>query len=251
MRKIIYIICFFFSTLSFGQKELSMEQIIEISNYIFQLERKDSSFISGMQSVHSTDLDTILDPYEKFKRFVASYDTLLKKYTVLDSMFNDLKKQNTELNNQLATQKPIFIDSTKKDTLIPVHLTNSLTKPEEKKLPERDSTYLKEPIYKIIQFDINSSILNKKFHPELDELVKLLTKNSKYKVHLEGTACGKGNQSLNDLISSQRAMVIKNYLMKHEIKMSRIISSNIVYDDTNIAEDQKYKFRTCHIRLIK
>lgn len=239
MRYLFYIFFIFFSFTSFSQGEYSNEQVIEISDYIFQLEKKDSTFISGMQSIHTRDLDSILDPYKKFKRLLANYDTLYKKYVKLDSAYSSLAKQKN--NSNLNITPP-----SKKDT--------SLKSPSENKnqpVVKRDSTFLKEPIYKTISFEKNTSILNKKYHSELDELVKLLKKDSKQKIHLEGNACGTGDLTLNEIISAQRAMVIKNYLIKNEIKLSRIISTNIVHDESSIPEEERQKYRTCHIRLVK
>jgi outer membrane protein OmpA-like peptidoglycan-associated protein len=239
MRYLFYIFFIFLSFKSFSQGEYSNDQVIEISDYIFQLEKKDSTFISGMQSIHTRDLDSILDPYKKFKLLLANYDTLYKKYVKLDSAYNALAKQKNVPN--LNVPPP-----SKKDTI-------SKPASENKNLSviKRDSTFLKEPIYKTISFEINTSILNKKYHSELDELVKLLKKDSKQKVHLEGNACGTGDLTLNEVISAQRAMVIKNYLIKNEIKFSRIISTNIVHDESLIPEQERHKYRTCHIRLVK
>jgi outer membrane protein OmpA-like peptidoglycan-associated protein len=243
MRKYIIAFLFFLTYSVNAQQELSNEQIIEISEYIFQLEKKDSSFITGMQSIHTKDLDSILDPYKKFKRLLANYDTLFQKYTKLDSAYNELSKQ-------LNVQKPSSqTTSIKKDSV----KTNSSVSSAPKILSATpvDSTYLKDPIYKTITFEINTSILNKKYHPELDELVKLLKKNPKQKVHLEGSACGTGNLSLNEVISAQRATIVQNYLIKNEIQFSRIIKSSYVHDESNIPESERIKYRSCHIRLIK
>jgi outer membrane protein OmpA-like peptidoglycan-associated protein len=240
MKIFLYIFFLFISLKAFSQGEYSNEQVIEISDYIFQLEKKDSTFISGMQSIHTRDLDSILDPYKKFKRLLANYDTLYNKYVKLDSAFTALSKQKN-------IPKPDLTSLTKKDT------SAKIITQENKNLPivKRDSTYLKEPIYKTISFEVNTSILNKKYHPELDELIKILKKDQKQKVHLEGNACGTGDLTLNEVISAQRAMVIKNYLIKNEIKLSRIISTNIVHDETNIPDQERYKYRTCHIRLVR
>ncbi len=170
---------------------------------------------------------------------LANYDTLYKKYVKLDSAYNALAKQKNipNLNVPLPSKKD----------------TSSKPATENKNVPvvKRDSTFLKEPIYKTISFEKNTSILNKKYHSELDELVKSLKKDSKQKVHLEGNACGTGDLTLNEVISAQRAMVIKNYLIKNEIKLSRIISTNVVHDESLIPEQERYKYRTCHIRLVK
>ena len=240
MKFFLYILFILLSFEIYSQGEYSTEQVIEISDYIFQLEKKDSVFISGMQSIHTRDLDSILDPYKKFKRLLANYDTLYKKYVKLDSAYTALAKQQNIVKPDLDIQP-------KKDTTTQKNLSEN----KNSAVVKIDSTYLKEPIYKTITFEKNTSILNKKYHSELDELVKLLRKNPKQKVHLEGNACGTGDLSLNEVISAQRAMVIKNYLIKNEIKLARIISSNIVHDESNIPEQDKHKYRTCHIRLVK
>jgi outer membrane protein OmpA-like peptidoglycan-associated protein len=243
MRKYIIAILFFLTYNLDAQQELSNEQIIEISDYIFQLEKKDSSFISGMQSIHTKDLDSILDPYVKFKRLLANYDTLYQKYIKLDSAYQILSKQQ-------GIPKQISPPNTdKKDTLKTKSNTSKVN--SSLNLPPIDSTYLREPIYKSITFEINTSILNKKFHADLDELVKLLKKNPKQKVHLEGSACASGNLSLNEVISAQRATIVQNYLIKNEIQFSRILKSSYVHDEANIPESERIKYRSCHIRLMK
>jgi len=243
MRKYISAILFFLTFNLSAQQELSNEQIIEISEYIFQLEKKDSSFISGMQSIHTKDLDSILDPYLKFKRLLANYDTLFQKYIKLDSAYKELAKKAPSTKS-IEPQA-----SSKKDTLKAKPTTSNSV--SDYKFPPIDSTLLKEPVYKTITFEINTSILNKKYHADLDELVKLLKKNPKQKVHLEGSACGSGNFSLNEVISAQRANIVQNYLMKNEIQFSRIQKSSYVHDETNIPETERIKYRSCHIRLIK
>jgi outer membrane protein OmpA-like peptidoglycan-associated protein len=141
----------------------------------------------------------------KFKRLLANYDTLYQKYIKLDSAYQVLSKQQ-------GIPKQISPPNTdKKDTLKTKSITSKVN--SSLNLPPIDSTYLREPIFKSITFEINTSILNKKFHADLDELVKLLKKNPKQKVHLEGSACASGNLSLNEVISAQRATIVQNYLI--------------------------------------
>jgi outer membrane protein OmpA-like peptidoglycan-associated protein len=95
-----------------------------------------------------------------------------------------------------------------------------------------NTTYLLTPIevgatvkIKNIYFDLGKSTLKIESYPELDRLVELLTEHDHLKIEVSGHTDSKGNAYLNQKLSTERALSVKEYLINTgKIDASRLES---------------------------
>jgi outer membrane protein OmpA-like peptidoglycan-associated protein len=85
-------------------------------------------------------------------------------------------------------------------------------------------------ILKNVLFKISTPILLPKSVSELDTLQKRMITNSKLKIRLEGHTDKIGDSNKNLVLSGERAIAVKNYLIQKGIDASRI--TTIGYGDT-------------------
>ena len=71
-------------------------------------------------------------------------------------------------------------------------------------------------------FGFNSSVLDDRAHQSLDNIVGQLDSLSDYTIHLIGHTDNSGFNSYNDILSEQRAIAVKKYLISKNIDSTKI-----------------------------
>lgn len=79
-----------------------------------------------------------------------------------------------------------------------------------------------EQALKGIQFETAKDVLVKSSYPVLNDIVKILQENPDYKLEITGHTDNQGEAVANQLLSEQRAMAVKQYLMSKGIGESRL-----------------------------
>ena len=93
-------------------------------------------------------------------------------------------------------------------------------------------------------FDINESTLRKESYIELDKLILFLDKNRSIKIQINGHTDSRGDKNKNIILSQNRAIAVKDYLVMNGIDQNRLIAKGFgslkpVYNDDEI---EKMKF---------
>jgi len=96
-------------------------------------------------------------------------------------------------------------------------------------------------------FDINESTLRKESYVELNKLILFLIKNKSIKVEISGHTDSRGDKKKNIILSQNRALAVKDYLITNKIDQNRLIAKGFgslkpVYNDDEI-EKMKFKNR--------
>ncbi len=105
-----------------------------------------------------------------------------------------------------------------------------------------------------IFFDFNSYTLKPQSYVELKKLVHFLQQNPNIKIEIQGHTDNIGTQSYNMKLSLQRALTVRNYLIKHGIPANRLIAKG--YGATqpiapNNSEKGRALNRRVEIKIIK
>lgn len=75
-----------------------------------------------------------------------------------------------------------------------------------------------------IYFDFDKATLRPESQTQLNKIVDFLEKNDKVKIELDGHTCSIGKEDYNQLLSENRALAVKQYLIYNGIKEKRITS---------------------------
>lgn len=75
-----------------------------------------------------------------------------------------------------------------------------------------------------IYFDFDKATLRPESQTQLNKIVVFLEKNDKVKIELDGHTCSIGKEDYNQLLSENRAMAVKKYLIDNGIKEKRLTS---------------------------
>jgi OOP family OmpA-OmpF porin len=74
-----------------------------------------------------------------------------------------------------------------------------------------------------VLFDFNSDKISPKYHPELDNLGKVLARYSDYRIGIEGHTDNVGSDRYNRVLSERRAESVKRYLVQsHSVEPRRL-----------------------------
>jgi sortase system peptidoglycan-associated protein len=93
-----------------------------------------------------------------------------------------------------------------------------------------------------IQFKTASYVLEEHYKSQLDLIALTLHKNPKLNITLSGFADKRGDGTFNQALSEQRALTVKNYLMKNNVKEEQVITnsfgeSSLVSAGANFEDD--------------
>jgi len=75
-----------------------------------------------------------------------------------------------------------------------------------------------------IQFKTASYVLEAHYKSQLDLIAKTLQKNPTLSITLSGFADKRGNSTFNQVLSEQRALTVKNYLMDNNVNEEQVIT---------------------------
>ncbi|WP_158966065.1 sortase-associated OmpA-like protein PdsO [Paraglaciecola sp. L3A3] len=119
----------------------------------------------------------------------------------------------------------------------------SLDQALERSLPEIESS---------IQFKTASHLLEKHYHPQLDLVAQTLINNPKLSVNLSGFADQRGDQELNQALSEQRSISVKNYLINKGVNSEQVLTysygeSSLVSSGENFEDD--FFDRRVHLKV--
>jgi sortase system peptidoglycan-associated protein len=103
----------------------------------------------------------------------------------------------------------------------------------EKSVPEIESN---------IQFKTGSYVLENHYQSQLDLITNTLQKNPKLSVSLSGFADKRGDSTFNQALSEQRAITVKNYLLKNGVEERQVTThsfgeSSLVSAGENFEDD--------------
>jgi sortase system peptidoglycan-associated protein len=87
----------------------------------------------------------------------------------------------------------------------------------EQRVPEIESN---------IQFKTASHILEKHYKSQLDLIALTLQKNPKVKITLSGFADKRGDSTFNQVLSEQRTLTVKNYLLNKSVKEEQVLTNS-------------------------
>lgn len=231
MRK-IYLFILFFTVVSlqlFSQKTYTKQQVIDISNYIYKLEARDSIFNAKLNSVNDNELKLITDTVRKMTRLVEKYDSLLNK--------------NAELTAKKKESDSLYADLKSKYDALLAKGNNS----------NSSAFGSNENILSTVLFEINKSIVTAEYQKALDELAENLKSNKEKKIKIEGNADSSGDATHNVQLSAQRAKAVKKYLVSKGVEKSRIYTIGLGADNpisSNNTPEEKAKNRRAEIKAL-
>jgi sortase system peptidoglycan-associated protein len=93
-----------------------------------------------------------------------------------------------------------------------------------------------------IQFKTGSYVLEEHYKPQLDLIVQTLQKNPKLNISLSGFADQRGDSTFNQVLSEQRALTVKKYIVNKGVKSKQVITnsfgeSSLVSTGENFEDD--------------
>lgn len=93
-----------------------------------------------------------------------------------------------------------------------------------------------------IQFKTASYILEEHYKSQLNLIAQTLQKNPKLKITLSGFADKRGDSTFNQALSEQRALTVKNHLIKNGVKEEQVLTnsfgeSSLVSAGANFEDD--------------
>lgn len=100
-----------------------------------------------------------------------------------------------------------------------------------------------------IAFDINSAQLNWNVHDILDKITPVLKEYKYTRILVIGHSDGRGNRDLNQLLSEQRARLIRGYFVNSGLDISRITSKGVGGDDLFITDELTNLERSLNRRI--
>ena len=115
---------------------------------------------------------------------------------------------------------------------------------------------LYESIFEIknLNFDSGKYEIQKKYFKELENLILLLNEQSEINIEIAGHTDSVGNEKENQILSENRAISVKSYLVKNSIKSNRIICMGYGEKqplESNNTEKGRLKNRRIEIRILK
>ena len=223
-----------------------------------------ASAINGNQDIYSFELYPAIRPSKTFYIAAKVFDAQTLKplkaqisiYNLSeDSLIFQKHTQNFKITTAIGQyglfayhkgympySKNFGINDTIDSTTI--HLTILL-----KPIAQNQTTVLRN-----IFFDFNSYTLKPQSYPELKKLVYFLKDNPTIIIEIAGHTDSIGTHEYNMKLSQNRALAVKNYLVKHGINPGRLIAKG--YGDTkpvapNTTEKGRKLNRRVEIKIIK
>lgn len=76
---------------------------------------------------------------------------------------------------------------------------------------------------KDIEFALNKSVIQNKYNRELQELIAFLQSNPFLNISIYGFTDNSGMKAKNDILSNDRALAVKSFLVENDIAETRIL----------------------------
>jgi outer membrane protein OmpA-like peptidoglycan-associated protein len=156
--------------------------------------------------------------YQNFSHTGSSNSMLTDKVGEYNSILNSVSKSGNSsygvslgLRFYLGSEPVAVIE----EAPVPVEEEKPMAvePPEPEKEEEAEVPVVKN-ISAPILFDVNKTVINPQYHPQLQEAVKEVNENKNLDLIIHGYADSKGNAQHNMALSKKRANVVKNYLQK-------------------------------------
>lgn len=100
-----------------------------------------------------------------------------------------------------------------------------------------------------IAFDINAAQLNWNVHDLLDKIAPVLKEYKYTSILVIGHSDGRGNRDLNQLLSEQRARLIREYFINSGLDVQRITSKGVGGNDLLISDELTTLERSLNRRI--
>ena len=107
---------------------------------------------------------------------------------------------------------------------------------------------------KNLNFETGKYEIQKKYFKELENLILLLNEQSEINIEIAGHTDSVGNEKENQILSENRAISVKSYLVKNSIKSNRIICMGYGEKqplESNNTKKGRLKNRRIEIRILK
>jgi len=100
-----------------------------------------------------------------------------------------------------------------------------------------------------IAFDVNSARLNWNVHDILDRITPTLKEYKYTSILVLGHSDGKGDRDVNQLLSEQRARLIRGYFVNSGLDVNRITSRGVGGDDLLVTDELTTQDRSLNRRI--
>lgn len=132
-------------------------------------------------------------------------------------------------------------------------LLDPYTTPEERQMAESIKKG-KKLVFSNIHFEVNSDLITKESTKILNEAVNVLSQMPDVDIEIQGYTDSDGSKEYNQQLSENRAIAVKNYLVKKGISVERLTAigygeSNPIAD--NSTKEGKEKNRRIEFKIIK
>lgn len=94
-------------------------------------------------------------------------------------------------------------------------------------------------ILRSLYFEYNSNSLLKESGLEMKRLLDMMKKNSEMKIEISGHTDNIGSDKFNKKLSEDRALAVKNYLVKNGIKPSRMLAAGYGFENPIVEKGSK------------
>ncbi len=217
---------------------------LEEIQYAQSLFKKAEQSFSSAESQY-TDGNTVMN---KDAATVKEINTATNSFLTAADKFGDAEKYYNEANMILAKyvpEEPAPIPEP--EPIVYVEPEPVYVDPEPYIEPEEIKTFLGN-----VQFDLDKAIIKVLYKGKLDNMITKIIE-SDGAIYVDGHTCDIATDEYNMALSRQRANRVVNYLVKHGVKRSNIVSNWYGEDNpafSNTTEEGKSKNRRVEIYLI-
>lgn len=191
---------------------------------VYQIGVKEKPGVIALEPAESQISGVISDietgePISAAVRFHSLYSDTVIPSVVSDPLTGYYKRNLPSGSYRITVSAKDYVEASKTIYIRKgetVTLDFKLKKKEIKKPPK------KKPHFKNIYFGRGSSIPTPKSFEALQDAVRILKKNPKLKVVIEGHTDSVGKRSANYYLSLRRANWVKNYLISHGVSSNRL-----------------------------
>jgi len=237
------ILILLFSLSASAQVTYTRAEVIKLSNYIHELEKKDSiakiesNLVSSIENPSSSKVQTknndLVASSDRSPQMVSSNnigyqncEMSEKKYTLLKNDYEELSKKYNQLKSELDRNINYFRTSGK-----------------SKKAKYSTVTF----------FEYNSAYITSEYAKLLDEAIQKFNKKNNLKIEINGFTDNSGSSEFNMALSKERAEAVKDYLVLKGVPASKIFTKgwgdvNPLY--SNETEDGRAKNRRVEVDVL-
>ncbi|MEA2043627.1 MAG: OmpA family protein [Bacteroidota bacterium] len=205
-----------------------------------ELSQENKAKIAELKEVIDSLQRANLQEKETEEELISDYQKLIDENRVVPDKYDVEKtpKFKTLKDRSDSLQKLVFKYKIKEEQEILLNKEN-----------EAEKTDFKVEYPVIVSFDMNSSVIKKKYHSTLDKLAIDLQENPKLTAVAEGYTDKSGNSKYNKYLSMKRAKSVRSYLMLKNISKERIVVKS--WGDSKASSEAEIAERVVKVSLLK